>query len=184
MTTLAPNLHTRRQPLYDARTIPAVGGALITTFFQGAPAAAGVLGYATNMSADGQLPQPEAFELFAPRLVPALGAIVTEVALLVSCFSQIFMNNRDFYIGPGWLMPSGAGISGHSATTVAATTIAQANHGVPHPSAVMNLDDKSLFIEAQQAFRQTLDYNAPAALPVAATLMHSVWDGLHTRSAA
>lgn len=175
MSTLATELLTRRQPLYDSRTIAAIGGALKYDFFKGATANA--FGYATNLTTDGQLPDPESFELFSPRIVPAFAATVPNQQAVVSCFTEIKFNSRDFFGGPGWLMPAAAGIAGFDATGVVAS------HGVPHPSAIMSLSDDSLLVEPRMSFNQSFDFAAPASLPAAAVLTHVVWDGLHTRAA-
>lgn len=177
MSTLSDRIQTIRQPLYHALTIPAVGGALITTYFQNATATA--RGYGTNLEQDGRLPRPDSFECFSPRIVPAFTAVVTDAQLVVSCFTTITFNQRPFLEVPAWLLPAGAGIWSDQGGIIAA--VPGATHGVADPNAVWDFGEQSLEVLEGQSFRQSLDYNAPAGLPVAAVLTHVVWDGLYTR---
>lgn len=175
MSTLAPDLHTLRQPLYHAITIPAAGGAAVNTAFANATAAA--RGYLTNMEQDGRLPSPDSFELHSPRIFPAAVALHTDQNLVVSAFTQIWANGRTFFEGPAWLMPAGAGLA---VATGAAVT--WASHGMPSPEHVLRLAERALGIEAGQSFRQVLDHTS-STLPANAVVTHFVWDGLYTRAA-
>lgn len=180
MSTLAGQKQTLRQPIYHALTIPAAGGALVTTYFQNASQTA--FGFATNLSQDGRLPYPDSFVLFSPRIVPAFTAAITDAQLVVNCFTSVIFNNRPFFEGPAWLMPGGAGVISEQGGA-AAPAVSHA-HGAQNPNGTLNFgDDYSLEVEPNQSFRQTLDYNAPAALPVAGVLTWVVWDGLYTRAA-
>jgi hypothetical protein len=96
----------------------------------------------TNMDTPGQIAQGKNFALRSVGVSFNASAAGADIEQLVDAAALIFTKQGDQYSlrhGPVRLWPGGSGVSGHAATTVAATTISSANNGIADPRAVRTL---------------------------------------------
>ena len=96
----------------------------------------------TNMDTPGQIAQGKNFAMRSLGVSFNSAAAGNDIEQVVDAASLIFSKQGDQFNlrhGPVRLWPGGSGISGHAATTVAATTIASANNGVADPRALRTL---------------------------------------------
>lgn len=147
--------------LYATRRFPAsvnnvIGaGALVSgaaRFFQNAIGQPGTgdgfpTGYTltnleTNMDTGGQIAQGKNFFLRSIGISFNTEALPENITQVLDSAALLFSKQGDQYQlrhGPTRLWPGGSGVTGFSATTVAATTLAAASNGVPDPRAVRGL---------------------------------------------
>ena len=169
-----PVLEYVREPLYDRKQVGVAAAQQLTYFktFLG-----GTL-RDTNMTADGSIAAPGTFDVFGISFFAAQGTPVADLAQLYnSAYIEFFMSSKPYLQTMMFLIPSSGGLTGFASTTVAATTISQANNGVPSPMVYLPLDieGEPLHIPSQQDFRAVITIQAPGVF----SAIFDTWCVLH-----
>ena len=123
----------------------------------------------TNWPASQYLPMGTKFAIGAIRLIldaTGLATAINDLTLALRTAVFRFKIAGKERLGPltAKLLPSGTGINGAAATTVAATTIQLASFGVPDPNAITRLGSLPIVINGQERVEASLEWphGAPA----------------------
>ncbi len=163
-----PVLRPLKQPMYDTEIYPAAGVGRLQFFVNAATIAA--TGAAktlaeTNMTQNSQLGTPLEFDLIGFNSEIERSQLATALAdrdliFNTGVWSWIFGQNTPWLNVPVTRIPEGAGATGFSTTTAAATTIQGTTNGTPHVTNFYNfaVDRRARHIFSTESFRGELGY--------------------------
>jgi len=153
------------QPLYDSENIAAAVG--VTRFFI-TTAGKNELFIFSGITGGGQLSAPRMFVIYGCRLVwtenVADAALLPDLkTLLYSSWFRLRVGVKNYIEVPSHYLPSGVGIAGFAATTVAATSFQTATSGVPAFFSRFSIEKRRIAIPPQQSFFGELNVVTAAA---------------------
>ena len=168
------------QPVYDRITLVAATPNGTFNFFVD-PTAKTPREIFPGITTGGQLSAPRMMVVYGNRLhvdenIPVATQVADMKNIMYNSFYTFTVGIKDYIVAPFFWLPSGLGLAGFAASTVAATTIASATNGVPAFHSHFSIAKRRIAVPPQQAFRGVLQV-AGAAVLAAAT---EIWNFLDT----
>lgn len=134
-----------------------------------------------GITTGGQLSAPRMMVIYGIRLhADENVAVATQTGdmknIMYNSFYTLTVGIKDYAVAPFFWFPSGLGIAGFAATTVAGTTIASSTNGVPAFHSHFSIAKRRIAVPPQQQFKGVLQVAGAAVLAVDT----EIWNFLDT----